>query len=171
MEERANKYSDFTVASCSNRTSFLLAMAADKGEVLVLANLLSADVLDSVRMEDPVRCLAWSPADELLAVGSAQRIWIFRASHEGFEGAARKLPECSEIHAVAFSADGRLLGCRDRQGLKIWDQAALQLVGALPEENTSASGIAFHPAEPLLAESTPDGMKLRILSLGRFAEI
>jgi WD40 repeat protein len=164
MEDRANKYSDFTLASCSNRTSLLLAMAAQKGRMLILGNLLSGDLLDSVEMNEPLRSLAWSPADELLAVGSSQRIWIFRASHEGFEKPARELPQrCSEIQAVAFSGDGRLLACRDGQGLKIWDQETLQLVGALLEKTPAASGIAFHPAEPLFATSTPDGTRLRIL--------
>src|SRR4029077_5313544 len=122
MEDRANQYTDFSTASCSNRTSFLLAMAAEKGKVLVLANLLSADLLATVRMEEPVRCLAWSPADELLTAASADSVWVFRATHEGFEGPGRELSRhCSEVQAISFSGDGIFLGCRDAAGLKIWD--------------------------------------------------
>jgi WD40 repeat protein len=164
MEGRANQYTDFTVASCSNRTSFLLVMAAERGNILVLANLLSADVLGAVRMEEPVRCLAWSPADELLAAAGARTVWIFRATHEGFEGSARVVTQqCSEVQAVAFSGDGTLLGCRDAAGLKIWEVETLQMVGELPEDSERALGIAFHPTEPVLATSSPDGTKLRIL--------
>jgi WD40 repeat protein len=166
MEDRANKYSHFTVASCSNRTSLLLATAAEKGTLLVLTNLLSADILDSVEMQDPVECLAWSPADELLAVGGSNSIWIFRASHEGFEEDPRQLSQqCSKLHSLAFSGDGTLLACRDNQGLKIWNVETLERVVELNEEIETASGVAFHPFEPLLASSTGDAMRLRILSL------
>jgi WD40 repeat protein len=172
MEDRANKYSGFTAASCSNRTSLLLAMAAEKGNLLVLANLLSADLLDSVRMEEPIRCLAWSPADELLAVGTAQSILMFRATHEGFEGPTREVSRHSSgVQALTFSGDGSLLACRDAQGLKIWDIETSQVVSELQEHTQAvsdaflSSGIAFHPTEPLLATSTVDGMKLRIIEL------
>jgi WD40 repeat protein len=166
MEERANKHTEFTVASCSNRTSFLLAMAAEKGTVLLLANLLSADILDSVEMNELVRCLAWSPADELLAVGGARSTWIFRASHEGFNESHHKLSEqCSDIQSLAFSGDGTLLACRDSQGLKVWDVETLKLVGELQQHNRTASGLAFHPEEPLLATSNDDATKLHILEL------
>ena len=164
MEDRANQYTDFSTASCSNRTSLLLAMAAEKGKVLVLANLLSADLLATVHMEEPVRCLAWSPADELLAAASTQSVWLFRATHEGFEGSVRVVSRHgSEIQALAFSGDGTLLGCRDAAGLKIWDVETLEMVGGLSEHFQAASGIAFHPTEPLLATSSADGTKLCIL--------
>jgi WD40 repeat protein len=166
MENRANQYTDFTAASCSNRTSLLLAMAAEKGNVLILANLLSADLLSSVPMKEAVRCVAWSPADELLGVAAATNIWIFRATHEGFEGPARELPrQCSEVQALGFSCDGTLLACRDSDGLKIWDVETSELVGELNEQIEAASGIAFHPTEPLLATSSRDGRKIRILEL------
>jgi WD40 repeat protein len=166
MEDRANQYTDFTAASCSNRTSLLLALAAGKGNVLLLANLLSAELLASVELKEPVRCLAWSPADELLAVGSAQTISIVRATHEGFDGSARELSrQCSGVQAVAFSGDGTLLACRDTQGLKIWDVEALGVAGELNEQIEAVSGVAFHPAEALLATSSTDGTKIRILEL------
>ncbi len=139
-------------------------MAAEKGKVLVLTNLLSADLLAAVRMEEAVRCLAWSPADELLAAGSARSVWVFRATHEGFEGPARELSQaCSDVQGIAFSGDGTLLGCRDAQGLKIWDVETLEVVGELSEHFQAASGITFHPTEPLMATSSVDGTKLRIL--------
>ena len=165
MEARANQYTDFSVASCSNRTSFLLAMAAEKGTVLVLANLLTADLLATIQMEEPVRCLAWSPADELLAAASAHGVWLFRANHEGFEGPVREVSrQCSEVQALAFSGDGTLLGCRDAAGLRIWDVETFEMVGGLSEHFQASSGIAFHPTEPLLATSSVDGTKLRILN-------
>jgi hypothetical protein len=164
MEDRANQYTDFSVASCSNRTTFLLAMAAEKGKVLLLTNLLSADRLATIPMVEPVRCLAWSPADELLAAASAHIIWVFRGTHEGFEEPNRELAQhCSEVQAIAFSGDGTLLGCRDAEGLKIWDVERLEVVAELPERSQGVSGIAFHPTEPLLATSSLDGTKLRIL--------
>ena len=165
MEERANQYRDFTVASCSNRTSLLLAMAAQKGEVLVLANLLSADLIAAVKMNEMLRHLVWSPADELLAAGSAEKIWIFRASHDGFAKSPRVLENLSNIQALGFSGDGNLVACRDGRGLKVWDTESLELVGELPEESAAASALAFHPSDPLLATSTTDGKKLRILEL------
>src|SRR5262245_43328692 len=86
MENLVNKYTRFTAASCSSRTTFLLAAVAESGGVLILANLSSAEVLDSVRLEEPITCLAWSPREELLAVGAGERILAFHATHAGFEG-------------------------------------------------------------------------------------
>jgi WD40 repeat protein len=166
MEDSANKYSHFTVASCSNRTSLLLATAVEKGTLLALTNLLSAEILDSIEMPEPVECLAWSPADELLAVGGSKSIWIFRASHEGFEEDRHQLPQqCSRLQSLAFSGDGTLLACRDSRGLKVWAIESSEMVAEVNEDIKAASGLAFHPFEPLLATSTADGIKLRILSL------
>jgi WD40 repeat protein len=168
MEEAVNKYTRFTAASCSYHTTFLLGMVAENGALLVLANLLSADLLDSVRMEEPVRSLAWSPAEKLLAVGTGQSILIFRATHEGFEGRARELTgHAPHVHALAFSGDGTHLASRDAQGLKIWDVENATLTAALHEDikTRPTSGIAFHPTRPLLAAVTPDGSACRILEV------
>jgi WD40 repeat protein len=168
MEDTANTYTGFTEASCSCRTTFLLGIAAENGALLLLANLVSGDLLDSVRMEDPVRSLAWSPAELLLAVGTGQRILVFRATHEGFDGPARELTSLApHVHALSFSSDGTLLASRDAQGLKIWDVENATLTVAL-HENIRAdltSGIAFHPSIPLLAAAGPDGGAFRILEV------
>ncbi len=172
MEDRANEYTDFTAASCSNGTTFLLAMAAEQGNLLVLVNLLSADVLGSIRMEEPVRCLAWSPVEQLLAVGTNRRVLLFHGTHEGFQEPHRELTrEFSGVQALAFSGDGILLASRDGHGLRLWDIETSHLVSELIEgvQKVSnpflSSGIAFHPTEPLLATATPDGQSLRILEL------
>jgi WD40 repeat protein len=168
MEDAVNKYTGFTAASCSSQTTFLLGMVAENGALLVLANLLSADLLDSVRMEEPVRSLAWSPTEKLLAAGTGQSILVFRATHEGFEGPARELTRhAPDVHALAFSGDGTLLASRDAQGLKIWDVENATLIAALHEniKTRPPSGIAFHPTELLLAAVTPDGSALRILEV------
>ena len=168
MEDAVNKYTGFTAASCSCQTTFLLGMVAENGALLVLANLLSADLLDSVRMEEPVRSLAWSPAEALLAVGTGQSILVFRATHEGFEGSVRELTRhVPHVHAVAFSCDGTLLASRDAQGLKIWDVENARLIAALHEniKTRPTSGIAFHPTRPLLAAVTPAGSAFRILEV------
>ena len=168
MEDAVNKHTGFTAASCSCQTTFLLGLAAENGALLVLANLLSADLLDSVRMEEPVRSLAWSPAEQLLAVSTGQSILVFRATHEGFEGPARELTRhAPDVHALAFSGDGTLLASRDAQGLKIWDVENARLIAALHEniKTSPTSGIAFHPTRPLLAAVTPDGSSLRIMEV------
>ena len=172
MEDQVNQHSDFTAASCSNRTSLLLALAAEKGNMLILVNLLSADVLAGIRMEEPVRCLAWSPADELLAAGTEKRVLLFRATHEGFEEPPHELTrDASHIQALAFSGDGMFLAARDARGLKIWEVESSKLAGELIEnipvvsDAFLASGLAFHPTESWLATSTPDGRSLRVLGL------
>src|SRR5437667_9697833 len=88
MEERANKNTGFTVASCSSQTTLLLGMAAENGTLLVLASLLSADLLGSAQMNDPVRCLAWSPREDLLAAGAGHSILTFHATQTGFDETA-----------------------------------------------------------------------------------
>ncbi len=176
MEDAANKYTGFTAASCSCQTTFLLGMAAENGALLVLASLVSADLLDSVRMSDPVRCLTWSPAEELLAVGAGKSILAFHATPTGFEGPSRELTrDAPHVHALAFSGDGRLLASRDAQGLKIWDVKSAKLIAALHENievlsrKRPTSGITFHPIRPLLAAVTPNGNEFRILDLSNLA--
>ena len=168
MEEAANKYTGFTAASCSCRTTFLLGMVAENGALLLLANLVTGDLVDSVRMEEPVRSLAWSPAEQLLAVATGRSILLFHATHEGFEGPARELTrDAPHVHALAFSGDGTLLASHDAQGLKIWDVEDARLIAALHEnvKTRPTSGIAFHPTRPLLAAATPDGNAFRILEV------
>ena len=174
MEDVANKYTGFTAAACSRQSTFLLAMAAENGALLVLVNLLSADLLDRIEMEQPVRSLAWSPAEDLLAVGSGDGIVAFRATQEGFIDPACELTQHTpEVHALSFSDDGSLLASRDAQGLKIWDVEGARLIAALDEKLETLSsrrpppGIAFHPARPLLATVATNGTALRIVDLSK----
>jgi WD40 repeat protein len=176
MEDAMNKSTGFTAASCSYRTTFLLGLVAENGALLVLANLVSAEVLDSVRMEEPARCLAWSPQEELLAVGAGQRILAFHATQASFEGSPRELTgHAPHVYALAFSGDGTLLASHDAQGLKIWDVKSGRLIAALEEnaqqlsQRRPSSGIAFHPTRPLLAVVTPNGNAFRIMDLSTLA--
>jgi WD40 repeat protein len=166
MESVVNTYTGFTSASCSYQTTFLLALVAENGARLVLASLISGTLLDSVTMGIPIRCIGWSPAEELLAVGTAKGVSLFLATQTGFEGAARELTnDDSDVSAVAFSSDGSLLVSHDVAGLKVWEPATGKFIGALSEQSEMTSGIAFHPSEPLLAAVTPNGSEFRILDL------
>jgi WD40 repeat protein len=176
MEDLINKDTDFIAASCSRRTTFLLGMLAGNGALLVLASLPSASVLDSVPMKEPGRCLSWSQAGELLAVGAAQSILVFNAGQEGFEGTTRELTrDAPQVYALAFSGDGTVLASHDAQGLKIWNVQSGRLIQALREncktlsKKHPPSGIAFHPTRPLLAVVTPSGHAFRILDLSALA--
>ncbi len=172
MEDGANQYTGFTEATCSFQSSFLLASAADQGTLLILRNLMSAELIDRIELAQPVRSLAWSPAEDLLAVGTGDGVLVIRASHEGFEDRADALTlDSPRVHAVAFSEDGRLLASRDAKGLKIWDVRGGRLVLALEESirvlpgNRLPPGIAFNPTRPLLATVMPNGTAFRIVDL------
>jgi len=173
MEDAINsKSTGFVAATCSHRTTFLLAALDENGSRLVLANAFSADVLDTVRMSEPARCLAWSPAEELVAVGAGHSIFVFHATHEGFKGSPRELTkDVSQVFGVAFSGDGTVLASADAHGLKFWDLESGRMIAALHEKNEGLSrrdppaGIAFHPTKPLLAVVTPAGDTFRILDL------
>jgi len=174
MEDAINsKNTGFVAASCSHRTTFLLAALGEDGRRVVLANALSADVLDTVRMSEPARCLAWSPEEDLVAVGAGHSIFVFHATHEGFKGSPRELTkDAPQVFGVAFSGDGTLLASADAHGLKFWDLESGRMIAALHEKNEGLSrrdppaGIAFHPTKPLLAVVTPAGDTFRILDLG-----
>ena len=174
MEEGANQHTGFTAASCSGQTSLLLGMAAENGAVLLLVNLHSAGLLDSIPMEQTIGALAWSPVDQLLAVGTDESIVAFRATHEGFKAPPRELTRHTpQVHALAFSGDGTVLASRDAEGLKIWDVRRASMIAALEEDletdsgRSSSPGIAFHPSRPLLA--TANGSAFRILDLSNLA--
>ena len=165
MENAANRHTGFTTASCSYRTTFLLGMVAENGSVLVLTSLLSAALLDSVRMREPARCIAWSPADEVLAVATGQSILLFRATQEGFDGPAREFTGLSRhAQALAFSGDGTLLASHDADGLKVWEVENAKLIAEL-SNNCANPGIAFHPTRSLLAAVTSSGTAFRLLDL------
>jgi WD40 repeat protein len=166
MENVVNTYTGFIAASCSYQTTFLLGLVAEHGSRLVLASLISGTLLDSVTMDIPIRCVGWSPAEELLAVGTTKGVSLFRATQTGFEGTARELTnDASDVCAVAFSSDGSLLVSQDVAGLKVWEPATGKSMASLSEKTQMASGIAFHPSEPLLAAVTPKGSEFRILDL------
>jgi len=167
-----NRYNGFTAASCSSGTTFLLGLAAKRGTVLVLTSLLTADVLDHVRMERPIQSLAWSPKEDLLTVAAGQSIFAFRATQEVFKGSARELTRnAPSVHALAFSGDGTLLVSRDAHGLNVWDVQAGKSIAVLdenieiPSRGHPGSGIAFHPVRPLVAAVTPDGIAVRLLEI------
>jgi len=174
MENAVNQYTGFTSAACSSQTTFLLAMSAENGTRLVLASLLSGAVLDSVPMSQPIHCLAWSPAEELLAVGAGDSILAFRATQTGFEGAPREVTcHAANTHALSFSGDGAVLASQDSEGLKIWDTRSSLLIATSQEDaqttfnEHTTQGIAFHPTEPLLATVASGGNEFRILEVSK----
>jgi WD40 repeat protein len=142
-------------------------MAAENGSLLVLASLVSADVLDSVRMDDPIQCLTWSPAEDLIATATSRGILIFHPTQTGFAKPARELTmEVPGVHALTFSGDGRLLASRDANTVKIWNLSSGKLILAIDEgvemplTRGLTSGIAFHPRKPLLASVTRNGFRI-----------
>jgi WD40 repeat protein len=172
MENAANQKTGFTTAACSFQTTLMLAMAAENGSLLLLSSLVSADLLGSARLNEPVRCLAWSPREELLAAGTSESILAFRATPSGFEGPARILTrDAVDVQALAFSANGAMLASRDSEGVKIWDTKSAKLIVALDEETPpvsaphASSGVAFHPRKLLLAVTGPNGNEFRILDV------
>jgi hypothetical protein len=166
MENAVNTYTGFTSAACSYQTTFLLGLVAENGSRLVLASLISGTLLDSVAVRTPIRCLAWSPAEELLGIGTEKGVSLFRATQTGFDGEPREVSnDACGVSAVAFSSDGTLLVVQDVVGLKICETATGKFIAALPEKSQKPSGIAFHPSEPLLAAVAATGSEFRILDL------
>jgi WD40 repeat protein len=169
MEDTVNEHTGFTAAACSFQSSFLLASAAENGRLLILVSLMSAAVLGRLEMERPVRSLAWSPAEDILAVGSGDRTKVYRATQHGFSDPACELTQATpDVHAVTFSNDGSLLASRDSQGLKIWDVEGATLIVTVDDDNETLSGkgpppgIAFHPERPWLATVMANGTGFRI---------
>jgi WD40 repeat protein len=176
METFANRNTSFTAAACSYQTTLLIGMAAENGTVLLLTGLVSADLVDSRRVSDPVRCLAWSPKEDLLVVGGSHSILAFRITQAGFEKPVRELSmNVPHVHALAFSGNGAFLGSSDDEGLKIWDVKSGKLIAALSENenieilstNRVPSGLTFHPTKPVLVTIAPNGNEFRILDLSR----
>ena len=167
-------YKEFTAASCSFNTTLLLALAAQNGSLLLLTSLLTPDVVDKVPMKQPIRTLAWSPAEILLAVAAGQTVYTFPATTETFNGPPLQLTGDAYVDALAFSSDGTLLASRDAQGLKVWDVKTGNLITkvddtkALPGRR-SAPAISFHPSKPILATVTANGTGLRILDLSKLS--
>jgi WD40 repeat protein len=174
MESAANTYTGFTAAACSHRTTFLLALVAESASRLVLVSLLSGSLLDNIQMEQPIRSLAWSPAEDLLAAGVGDSIVVLRATQEGFESPSSQLAsQTPRIYALAYSGDGSFLASCDAQGIKIWSVEEESLIAAFAEDFRALShssrppGIAFHPTMPLVAAVDATGTALRILDVSK----
>jgi WD40 repeat protein len=173
-DELNSTYKEFTAASCSFNTTLLLALAARTGSLLLLTSLLTPDVLDQVPMKQPIRTLAWSQAETLLAAAAGQSIYIFRATTESFNGPPRQLTSDAYADALAFSSDGTLLASRDAQGLQVWDVKTGKLITKVDETKAlpgrrPAPAITFHPSRPILATVTANGTGVRILDLSKLS--
>lgn len=176
MENTANRYTGLTSATCSSQTTFLLAMSAEDGARLILASLLSGAVLDSIEMPEIINCLAWSPVEELLAVGAGSSIVLCRAAQTGFEGTPRVISRHGEMtYAVSLSSDGTLLASQDFESLKIWNIGNGSLISTFQENTETAfaacsrPGIAFHPTKAVLATVTAGGNAFRIFGVNKNA--
>jgi WD40 repeat protein len=173
-DELNTTYKEFTAASCSFNTTMVLALAAKNGALLVLASLLTGDALDQVPMKQPIRTLAWSQAETLLAVAAGQSVYTFPTTTENFSGSPRQLMEDAPVDALAFSSDGTLLASRDAQGLKVWRVKTGKLLTRLDDTETLPPGspappITFHPSRPILATVTATGRGVRILDLSKLS--
>ncbi|HYR89533.1 MAG TPA: hypothetical protein VE422_35995 [Terriglobia bacterium] len=171
-EDSINEHSDFTAAACSHRTTFLLALAAGKGKLLRLVSLLYGTVLSSVTFESSVRALAWSPVEDLLAVGSDVGILLFRCTQDGFEGVPRQLSQgkATHVRALAFSGDGKLLASADDEAINIWGLDRQKPTASFENaqkfsESEPVSGIAFHPSRPLIAATGSPNTAVRFLEV------
>jgi small GTP-binding protein len=72
------------------------------------------------------------------------------------------------IKNVSFSFDGRLLASKAADGVRLWRCDTWEMVSALSEPqkvNYLFSGLAFHPAEPVLATLDDDNRAIRIWDL------
>ena len=172
MEDGVNIHSRFTASSCSRHSTFLLALAAQDGSDLVLVSLLSADLLDRVKMAERIQALAWSPAEDLLAIGAGDGILVLRATQEGFVKPVRSLTRKTRgVNALSFSGDGSVLVSRDSQGLKIWEVEGSTEIARFDEKNPEESGsrvrrgVALHPERPLLATIASNGTAFRVADL------
>ena len=171
-DEVSTTYKEFSAASCSFNTTLLLALAAKNGSLLLLVTLLTADVLGQVPMKQPIRTLAWSQAETLLAVATGQSVYTFPATTEAFTGSPRQLTAEAYVDALAFSSDGTLLASRDAQGLKVWAVKTGKLITKVDDKEPVQAGrpapaIAFHPSKPILAMVTANGIGLRILDFSK----
>ena len=173
VEDEVNTtYKEFTAASCSFNTTLLLALAAKNGGLLLLISLLTADVLGQVPMKQPIRTLAWSQAETLLAAAAGQSVYTFPTTTESFNGSPRQLTGDSPVDALAFSSDGTLLAAGDAKGLKVWSVKTGKLITRLAHSEALPSGrpapaITFHPSKPILATVTTNGRGIRILDLSK----
>jgi WD40 repeat protein len=167
-EDRVNNPASFTAASCSRQSTFLLAMCAEHGGLLRIASLVSGDILASRQLTPPGRCLAWSPAGDLLAVGDEEGIWLFRCTQDGFDGVPRRLRSLgTNARALTYSPSGDFIAVADDAGIDIWNVMDGSVTASFPNRvetlERATFGLAFHPAEPLIAATDSRGGSLYLL--------
>jgi WD40 repeat protein len=170
-EDRVNEPVSFTAASCSRQSTFLLAIAADHGKLLRLVSFLSGNILSSVQLTSAVRCVAWSPAGDLLAAGDDAGVSLRQCTQEGFDGAPRRLSlNGSNVRALAFSPSGECLAVADDVGIDIWNLRDNRSAASFQNPVQSPDGellygLAFHPFEPLIAATDSSGRNMCLLDV------
>lgn len=115
----------------------------------------------------PAYGLAWSPDGRLVAGGSgggAVAIWDVRANRLArfLEGAA------AAIGALSFSSDGAMLAASSIDGtVRVWSTRSWAPIVEIPGEQrpTWLPGLAFHPAEPMLAIPARDSRVVEVHSI------
>lgn len=117
--------------------------------------------------------LAMSPDGKMLASGSADpvlRVWKMAGDEpEAWGILANESAPSLGISSLAFSGDGKYLAAGHHAGmrtLRIWDVAG-NYMDELEFPKTQARLVAFSPADPLLAFSADDSIRLWDLKAGK----
>jgi len=166
-EDRVNEVASFVVASCSRQSTFLMAFVADDGRLLRLVSLISGDILSSSQLSSSARCVAWSPAGDVLATGDDSGVSLRQCTQEGFEGAPIRLCEPGKpVRAVSFAPGGEFLAAADDDGIEVWRLRSRRRAASYLNPRSSVAPVpVFHPFEPLVAMTDPSGHKLLLLDL------
>ena len=141
-----------------------LVSATETGKVQVwdtetgvaLATLLAGQNLDEFdnTIEEPISALTFSPDGTLLAVGSNQRIRLFRS--EKYMGLKEEIPHGSTV--LVFSPDNGVLVNGDESGdIQLWDVRTGNKLTTLTGHTARIETLKFSPDGKTIVSTGADG--------------
>jgi WD40 repeat protein len=134
-------------------------LIASAGENVRLWNPATGECLREIPMNDEAAVVAFSPSEDVLAVaGTDGSLQLFDASGENRPAVLRK--GGPKIRCLRFSRDGRLLALggadmmEGKGAVDLYETATRTHLRTLPKLHNWAEGLAFTPADKMLAVGT-----------------
>ena len=134
----------------------LVGGARDDARIARIWNTSSAKQLAEIRTESHIRCFEWSPAGEIIAVGTDERIELRNAASGE---SLHSIPQSRQWHTIpgsdnaliVFSRDGKTLAAGTGEQIQLIDVETGEPIRTIDTVDGQLKRLAFSPDDKTLA--------------------